>query len=178
MTTITAGELKAGPRYALKLGDVIRYALVALLALGLMYVVWGLYLAGEPMFAAVVMAILVGIVVVFGARRFYTARFVFPAVTAVLVFIAVPVIYTSYVGFTNYGSRNLLTFDRVTNLFLNQRAVDKDTERPFALVAGEGGYQLFLPEGDGGLISEPFALDGTPVNLTMQPVDAAPAETV
>src|SRR5690606_7504776 len=48
----------------------------------------------------------------------------------------------------------------------------------FALVAGEGGYQLFLPEGDGGLISEPFALDGIPVNLSMQPVDAAPAETV
>ena len=166
------------PGLAVKTGTLLRYAAIAVIALGLLYVAWGLYVGGEPLFGAVVMAILVGIVVVFGARRFYTARFVFPAVTAVLVFIAVPVIYTSYVGFTNYGSRNLLTFDRVTNLFLNQRAVDKDTERPFALVAGEGGYQLFLPEGDGGLISEPFALDGIPVNLSMQPVDAAPAETV
>src|SRR5687768_4267472 len=147
MTTIAAGELKAGPRLSFKPGDLIRYALVALLALGLTYVVWGLYLAGEPMFAAVAMAVMVGIVIVFGAKRFYTARFVFPAVTAVIVFIAVPVLYTSYVGFTNYGARNLLTFDRVTELFMSQRAVDKSTERPFALVAADGGYQLFLPEG-------------------------------
>ena len=38
---------------------------------------------------AILMAILVGMVVIFGAPRFYTQRFVFPAVTAVLVFIAV-----------------------------------------------------------------------------------------
>jgi maltose/maltodextrin transport system permease protein len=166
------------PRFTFGVGELVRLAVVGVIALALVYVVWGLYLAGEPLFAAVAMAILVGIVIVFGARRFYTARFVFPAVTAVLVFIALPVIYTSYVGFTNYGSRNLLTFDRVTALLMGQESVDKDTERPFALVAADGGYRLFLPEGDAGLISEPFALDGTPVQLTMQPVDAAPAETV
>lgn len=168
----------AVPRLRFGLGKLFYIAIVSALALGLLYVVWGLYLAGEPLFAAVTMAVLVGIVIIFGARRFYTARFVFPAVAAVLVFIALPVIYTSYVGFTNYGSRNLLTFDRVTALLLSQESVDKDTERPFALVAADDGYQLFLPEGDGGLISEPFALDGTPVQLNMQPVDAAPAETV
>lgn len=166
------------PRIGIKPATLVRYAVIALIALGLLYVVWGLYIGGEPLFGAVVMAILVGIVVVFGARRFYTARFVFPAVTAVLVFIAVPVIYTSYVGFTNYGSRNLLTFDRVTGLFLGQKAVDKDTERPFALVAADVGYRLFLPEDPGGLISEPFALDGSPVSLTMQAVDAAPADVL
>lgn len=178
MTTIVDQPSAAArlPRLSLTPGDLIRYAVVALLALGLMYVVWGLYLAGEPLFAVVVMAVLVGIVVVFGSRRFYTARFTFPAIAAVLVFIAVPVIYTSYIGFTNYGARNLLTFDRVTELFLNQRTVDPTTERPFALVAADGGYQLFLPEGDGGLLSEVFPLDGTPVTLTMQPVDAPPAE--
>jgi maltose/maltodextrin transport system permease protein len=178
MTTVTAGELRPAPRLRFKLGDIIRYALVVLVALGLMYVVWGLYLAGEPMFAAVAMAILVGIVIVFGANRFYTARFVLPAIAAVFVFIAVPVIYTSYVGFTNYGARNLLTYDRVTELFLSQKAVDKSTERPFALVAADGGYQLFLPEGEGGLISEAFPLDGTPVTLTLQPIAAPPAETL
>lgn len=176
MTTIAEPSAPASRRLLIRLPDLLRYALVTLIALGLLYIVWGLYLAGEPMFAAVVMAILVGTVVIFGSNRFYTARFVFPAVTAVLVFIAVPVIYTSYVGFTNYGARNLLTFDRVTELFLDQRAVDDSTERPFALVATDGGYQLFLPEGDGGLISEPFALDGAATTVAMQPVTSAPAE--
>src|SRR5690606_6974043 len=111
-----------------------------------------------------------GIAVVFGQRRFYTARFVFPAVAAVLIFIALPVLYTSYVGFTNFGARNLLTFDRVTAYHLNQRAVDKSTDRPFSLVAAVGGYRLFLPEGEGGLLSQIFALDGAPVTLELQPV--------
>lgn len=156
------------------LGRLVGYGVLAALALGLIYVVWGLYLAGEPLFAAVVMALMVGIVIVFGARHFYTARFVFPGIAAVLIFIALPVIYTTYVGFTNYGARNLLTFDRVTELFLNQKAVDKTTERPFSLVAEGTSYRLFLPEAEGGLISEPFALNGSPVTVPMAPVATAP----
>jgi maltose/maltodextrin transport system permease protein len=178
MTTIAESAPVPAPRRAIRVGDIIRYAVVGVLALALMYIVWGLYLAGEPLFAVVVMAILIGIVVVFGANRFYTARFVFPAVTAVLVFIALPVVYTSYVGFTNFGARNLLTFDRVVAYHLSQRAVDKSTERPFSLVPAEGGYQLFLPQDDAGLISPPFALDGTPVVLDLQPVTEKPADAV
>ena len=176
MTSISATIPMSRRRWGI--GDLIRYAIVGALALGLMYIVWGLYLAGEPLFAVVTMALLIGIVIVFGSRRFYTARFVFPAVTAVLIFIALPVLYTSYVGFTNFGARNLLTFDRVVAYHLGQRTIDKSTERPFALVAADGGYQLFLPEDDGGLLSSTFALDGTPVTLDMARVTAAPAETV
>jgi maltose/maltodextrin transport system permease protein len=166
------------PRFRFTLGDGVRLAVVAVLALALLYVVWGLYLSGEPLFAVVVMAIAIGIVVVYGSNRFYTGRFVFPAVTTVLVFIALPVFYTSYVGFTNFGARNLLTFDRVTALHLSQRAIDKSTERPFSLVVAEGGYQLFIPEGTGGFQSEVFPLDGTPVTLPLQPVTAPPATPV
>ncbi len=175
MTTMSETAPAVAPRPTFKLGDLVRYAIIAVLALGLMYVVWGLYLAGEPLFAAVVMALLVGIVIIFGAKRFYTARFVFPGIAAVLIFIVLPVAYTTYVGFTNYGARNLLTFDRVTDLFLGQKTVDKTTERPFGLVAEGTSYRLFLPEGTGGLLSDPFALDGTPVKVGVTPTDAAPA---
>jgi maltose/maltodextrin transport system permease protein len=161
-------------RPAKRLAGLVGYLLLAVLALALMYVVWGLYVAGEPLFAVVVMALLVGIVLIFGARRFYTARFVFPGVAAVLIFIVLPVLYTTYVGFTNYSARNLLTFDRVTELFLNQKAVDKTTERPFGLVAADGQYRLLLTEGETGLLSEPFALDGTPVELALTPVAEVP----
>ena len=174
MTTIGQSAPLVAQRPAFKPGSLVRYGLLGLLALLLMYIVWGLYLAGEPLFAVVVMALLVGIVIVFGAKRFYTARFVFPGVAAVLIFIVLPVLYTTYVGFTNYGARNLLTYDRVTELFLDQKTVDKTTERPFGLVAAGTGYRLFLPEGTGGLLSEPFALAGAPVNVPLAPVATAP----
>ena len=166
------------PKLGFTFGDVIRFAVIGVIALVLLYLVWGLYLAGEPMFAVVVMGILVCFVLIFSARRFYTARFVFPAVAAVAVFIVVPVVYTSYVGFTNFGARNLLTFDRVTALHLGQSTTDKSTERPFSLVAADGGYQLFLPQGDGGLLSDVFELDGNPLRVIMQPVTTAPAATL
>lgn len=169
-----SAPLSAPARPAKRLAGLIGNLLLAVLALALMYVVWGLYLAGEPLFAVVVMALLIGIVIIFGARRFYTARFVFPGIAAVLIFIVLPVLYTTYVGFTNYSARNLLTFDRVTDLFLRQTAVDKSTERPFGLVAEGGQYRLFLAEGTGGLLSEPFTLDGTPTELMLAPVDTAP----
>ncbi|MDP1730533.1 MAG: maltose ABC transporter permease MalF [Devosia sp.] len=162
------------PRFRAGLADIVRYLVIGVIALGLMYFVWGLYLAGEPLFAVVVMALMLGIVVVYGARKFYTARFVFPAVTAVLIFIALPVLYTSYVGFTNFGARNLLTFDRVTAYHMNQKAVDRSTERPFALLAADDGYRLFLPGAEGGLLSEIFELDGTPVTLKLQLVAVVP----
>lgn len=147
---------------------------LGLIALALLYVVWVLYLAGEPLFAVVVLALCVGIVSVFGHKKFYTARFVFPAIAAVLIFIALPVLYTSYVGFTNYGARNLLTFERVTNQFLGKISVDKSTERPFMLVRTGEFYQLYFPDGEGALVSEPVALDGVPKPVQMEPVQTMP----
>ncbi len=166
------------PRLLLRPAQILGLALVAVLGLGLLYVVWGLYLAGENLFAAVVLAIAVGVVATYSYRGFYVARFVFPAVTAVLVFIALPVLYTSYVGFTNFSARNLLTQERVEAYHLNQRVVDPETERPFALVADEGGYRLFFPEGEGGYLSDVIPLDGSAVEVSTTAVATPPAETL
>jgi maltose/maltodextrin transport system permease protein len=84
------------------IGRMAGWAALAVIALALLYVVWGLYIAGEPLFAAVALGLMVGIVLIYGARRFYAARFVFPAVAAILIFIVLPVLYTSYVGFENF----------------------------------------------------------------------------
>lgn len=155
-------------------GRLVKWALLAAVGLGLLYIAWGLYLAGEALFALVVMALMAGIVLVFGLRRFYTARFVFPAIATVLIFIALPVGFTSYVGFTNFGARNLLTQDRVIGYHMQRTVVDAATERPFALAREGSEYRLFLPEGQGGFLSDPMPLDGTEIELDMHPVDAPP----
>lgn len=182
MSTIAelAPQRAAGPRPPLAVSmSVLKWLALAVTGLAMFYTAWGLYLSGEPLFAAVVLAIAVGIVLVFGSRRFYVTRFVFPAITAVLVFIALPVLYTSYVGFTNYSSRNLLTFDRVTNQFLSQVDIDKTTERPFSLIEVEGGYRLFFPADDGGgFLSDITSLDGTPAQLSTQTAATAPEDVL
>jgi maltose/maltodextrin transport system permease protein len=143
-------------------------------AVGL-YGVWLLYLLGQPLLAVLVLALVVAFAVIFTQRRFYASRFIFPGIAAILLFVVFPIVYTIYLGFTNYSFLNLLTYERAREVLLSRTVVDTASERPFALVNEDGQYRVFLPEGDGGLLSEPFALDGTAVTVRATPVAAAPA---
>ncbi|MCF6302491.1 MAG: hypothetical protein L3J13_04730 [Devosiaceae bacterium] len=162
--TPAARTLKTNP-FTIK--NAIKWGALSLIALALLYIVWGLYLAGEPLFAVVILALMVGIVTIFSQKKFYTIRFIFPAIAAIGLFIVLPVLYTSYIGFTNFGARNLLSFERVTNQFLSAVSIDKSTERPFQLLSSGQGYQIALPGENDTLISEYTPLDGTAQRLSM-----------
>ena len=156
-------------------GRFVRPVVVLLVTALAAFAAWTLYVSGMPSFGALVLVVAVGFAVVFGSDRFYAARFFYPGVAAVMVFIAFPVLYTVYLGFTNYGSFNLLTYERAREVLMAQTLVDDGSTRPFALVAEGGDYRVFLPEGDGGFLSEPMALDGTAASVTASAVDAPPA---
>ncbi|MGR7920942.1 maltose ABC transporter permease MalF [Zobellella denitrificans] len=176
--TIYAGPMPEADKPArFSVAKVAKFSVLGVVSLALLYAVWSLYLAGEPLFAVLVMAVLVGFALIYGNRRFYNARFVFPAVVTVGLFIAFPVLYTSYVGFTNYSASNLLSFHRVNEIHLSRVTVDKRSERPFFLLPAEGGYRLVLRGADGDFISEPFFADGTFLQLPMRQVDHVEALT-
>ncbi len=151
-------------------------ALVAGMTLLALYAVWVLYLSDQPLLAALVFASAVGFALVFSFKRFYATRFIFPGIVAILLFVAFPVVYTIYLGFTNYSSFNLLSLERAQAVHLAARIVDDETERSFSLVRDPAGYRVFLPEGDGGLLSDPVAIDGTPAIVASAPVTAAPPD--
>ena len=118
----------------------------------------------------------VGFAIIFGTRRFYSTRFIYPGIVAIAFFVAFPVVYTVVLGFTNFSSLNLLTFERAQGVIMQARTIDKATERPFALTRDGAAYRVFLPEGEGGggLLSDPVPLDGNPVTVPATPVDVAP----
>ena len=149
---------------------------VALLTLVMLYGVWSLYIQGEAFLASLIFAAAVGFALIFGSRRFYATRFIYPGIVAIAIFVAFPVVYTVYLGFTNYGSFNLLTFERAQGVLLRERIIDKDSERPFSLVRDAAGYRIFLPQGDGGLLSDPLPLDGAAATVPAVPVPAPPAD--
>ncbi len=148
--------------------------LVGLVFVGLLAISWSVYLVGQALFGACVLLVALGFLFLFGFRRFYFARFIFPGISTMLLFVLFPIFYTIYLGFTNYGSFNLLSFERVTEVLLSAKAVAPETERPFGLVAEEGQYRVFLPEESGGLLSEPLALQGAPEQVLAQRVTEAP----
>ncbi|MEO7221663.1 MAG: hypothetical protein ABIY37_04250, partial [Devosia sp.] len=149
-------------------------ALVLLASAVCLYGVWLLYLLGQPLLAVLALGLVVAFALIFTQRRFYASRFIFPGIAAILLFVVFPIVYTVYLGFTNYGFLNLLTYERAREVLLSRTVIDTASERPFALVNENGQYRVFLPEGEGGLLSEPFALDGTAVTVAATPVTAAP----
>ena len=121
-------------------------ALVILVGLGFLYLVWGLYLLGEPLFAVIAFAVGALGVSFFWSAKFYKLRFIYPGIAAVFLFILLPVFYTSAIGFTNFGARNLLSLERVQAYHLSLTETDAGSKRPFALVAEGDAFRIYLPE--------------------------------
>ena len=122
----------------------------------LLFAAFYLYLSGQVVLGVILLALATGFAIIFGANRFYGARFIFPGVAAVLVFIALPVGYTIGLGSTNYSSFNLLTQERATEVLTARGSIDPATEQPFAVAQDGDGYRIWLP--DAGLLSDPVAL--------------------
>ncbi len=156
----------------------LRWGLVAAVTLLMLYAATALYALKQPLFGTIVLVLAMATALIFGSNRFYAQRFIFPGIAAVALFIALPVLYTIWLGFTNYSSFNLLDFERATEVQLASTIVAPGTERPFSVVPDDEGYRLFLPEGDGGLLSAPVALDGTVAKVEAEPVETPPAETL
>lgn len=151
---------------------VARLAIVGVICVALLYAAFYLYTSGQGLFGAIMLALAVGVGVVFGADRFYGTRFIFPGVAAVLIFIAFPVLYTIYLGFTNYSSFNLLTYDRTVEVLTSRTIVDETSKTKFAVSPDGDAYRIWLP--DMGLLSDPVPLSGA-AETTLTPA-TAPAD--
>ena len=135
-----------------------RYAIVALLTVLLLWGAFSLYMIGQALFGAILICLAAAFALIFSAERFYGSRFIFPGIAAVLIFIAFPVVYTIWIGFTNYSSFNLLTYERTVEVLTSRGTVDQATEQPFAVAPDGESYRIWLPER--GLLSDPVSLSG------------------
>lgn len=157
---------------------------MAIVAKALVYVASGLmlfaaytvYLIGQPLFGVIITIVALGFLFVFGMRRFYFARFIYPGIATMALFVIFPIFYTIYLGFTNYGSFNLLTYQRVQEVLLSSKIVDKSTAIPFAVASDNGAYRVFFENDAGGFLSDSVALDGTPASVRSEAVSAAPQD--
>src|SRR6056300_1879230 len=150
MTTITTDAVSDT---SFSLSNIIGKALVYGMTLLLLYVAWVVYMVGQPMFGVIVMLVALGFFFVFGFRRFYFARFIYPGIATMALFVIFPIFYTIYLGFTNYGSFNLLTFERAKEVILSRTIVDKDNALPFVLGQDGDNYRVYLGDAGNGFLS-------------------------
>jgi maltose/maltodextrin transport system permease protein len=99
--------------------------LIALAALALLWLVFSLFSAGQPLVAMGVMVFGGTAIAIYSAAKSLAWRYLFPGVAGMLLFVAFPLLYTVQIGFTNYSSANLLEFERARDFLLSQSIADE-----------------------------------------------------
>jgi len=154
------------------------WAIAGTAALALLWLVFSLWAAGQPLVAVGLMALGGSAIVVYGTAQSVAWKYLFPGVAGMLVFVAFPLVYTVQIGFTNYSSSNLLDEDRARAYLLDQTVADEAHARAFTLHAEGKAFRLRLqPEagGSGVLVSPPLDLAAPPASPVLMQPDAGAA---
>ncbi len=137
-----------------------KWPIVAALVLALLWLVFGVYAAGQPLWAVAGLTFGGLALYVYASARTLAWRYLFPGVAGMLVFVAFPLLYTMQIGFTNYSASNLLGVERARAYLLDQAIADEDQALTFTLHAEGAALRLVLtpPDGGAGFISPPLPL--------------------
>jgi maltose/maltodextrin transport system permease protein len=155
---------------------VVKRAAAAIVAIAVLYLVWIITASGQLVLAMGVLGTAAIGFYVYLARPAYTWRYLFPGILGMLVFVIVPIAYTVRLGFTNYSSRNLLTFGRATQYLLDQTVVGPGTPYEFEVRRDSDGVRLVFhapaPEPESG--DEADAGEDGEAKPAAQPAPPAP----
>jgi maltose/maltodextrin transport system permease protein len=130
--------------------------IAAVLAAGVALVfVYRLYMTGNALLAAGFGGGIALMFFVYTARTGYTARYLFPGLLGIGLFIVLPLVYTVWIGLTNYSSKNLLTFERATEVLLDEVHRSDNARYQFTLHADGERYRIVLQTGEEEAPAEP-----------------------
>ncbi|HTT11222.1 MAG TPA: maltose ABC transporter permease MalF [Burkholderiaceae bacterium] len=133
-----------------ELGGVLKWLVVAAIALGSLYIVWLVYLSGQVLWAFLALALVGLAFFIYFANIGFAYRYLFPGLAGMAIFVVFPIIYTIQIGFTNYSSTNLLTLERATAYLLEQTQPGEGAAYTFTVHPAEAGdFRLRLqPKGE------------------------------
>ena len=142
----------------------LQWAIAGVASLALLWLVFSLWAAGQPLVAVGLLALGGSAIFVYGTAQSVAWKYLFPGIAGMLVFVAFPLLYTVQIGFTNYSSSNLLEEARARNYLLEQTVADEAHARAFTLHAEGKSLRIKLmpEEGSAGdvLVSPALNLAG------------------
>jgi maltose/maltodextrin transport system permease protein len=147
-------------------------AVLGAAALALLWLVFGLVTAGQPLVALGVMAFGGAALWIYGTATSIAWRYLFPGVAGMLLFVAFPLLYTVQLGFTNYSSANLLELERARDYLLAQTTVDEAHAYDVTVHRDGASLRLQLTSRESG---EPFVTAPISATVRAEPVQALPS---
>jgi maltose/maltodextrin transport system permease protein len=151
---------------------ILLWSAAAIVALACLYLVYQIYTSGNAVLAAAVAGIMALGFFIYTVPRAYTLRYLFPGLAGIGLFVLLPLLYTTWIGFTNYGSKNLLTFARATEVLLEETYQREGAAFEFSLHPAGAGFRIVLtadeeeesppPETSGGEGGGDLVIPGAP----------------
>ncbi|MGQ5523003.1 maltose ABC transporter permease MalF [Chitinimonas sp. PSY-7] len=158
------------------LNKAVPAVLLSLVVLTGLYLSLQVYLSGQSLAAFSLVAFLGVAVYVYTASRAYNYRYLFPGLVAVLLFVILPIAINFSIGFTNYSSKHILSFDRATAYFLDQTYTVEGNTLAFTLHPDGTAYRIRLEAEDGSVFqTPPLTLQEKPIEVSAKPVVAGDA---
>lgn len=132
-----------------------------------------MYSRGEIAFALLTIILTALALFIFGSKKTYAHRYIYPGIAGMILFILFPLAYTIGLAFTNYSAKNQLSFDRAQSVLLD-RTYQSGDSYPFTLYNTDQGHQIVV-EKDGELLATPvFQLQGfSETDLDLAPITEA-----
>ncbi|MCO4789354.1 maltose ABC transporter permease MalF, partial [Vibrio cholerae] len=113
---------------------------------------------------------------IFGSRKTYAHRYIYPGIAGMILFILFPLAYTVGLAFTNYSAKNQLTLERAQSVLMDQ-TFQSGESYAFQLYKTEQGYRLLIEDGDERLATAPFSLSGNvPTDLNLEVIGGIDGE--
>ncbi len=139
---------------------IITIGFAALAMLAVLWFTWRLAAAGQMLVGTGVLVLGTVGVYTYASAKTLAWRYLFPGVAGMLIFVALPLVYTMQIGFTNYSSSHLLSEDRSRTYLLDQTEVDEAHAMASSLHADGAQFRVKLVSADGQevLVTPPLPL--------------------
>ena len=140
----------------------LKWPVAAALGLAMLYLTFNIYAAGQPLWALCVLALTALAFGIYLSESTFAHRYLFPGLLAIALFIALPLVYTMWIGFTNYSSNHLLSFERATTYLLDQTTPEEATTYNYSLHREGDKLRILLtnPDSNARFVSAPVSRSG------------------
>ncbi|MCL9773815.1 maltose ABC transporter permease MalF [Vibrio methylphosphonaticus] len=106
-----------------------------------------MYSRGELAFALLTVILTALALYIFGSKKTYAHRYIYPGIAGMILFIIFPLAYTVGLAFTNYSAKNQLSLER-TQSVLTQRTFQSGDSYSFDLHKTENGHVIYVKDGE------------------------------
>ncbi|WP_165313558.1 maltose ABC transporter permease MalF [Vibrio ziniensis] len=172
MQSVQGSEAMSPPSAALSTNKrtLLKWAVLGAIGVVNGYASILMYSRGESAFALLTLSLTALALYIFGSKKTYAHRYIYPGIAGMILFILFPLAYTVNLAFTNYSAKNQLSLERAQSVLMD-RTFQSGQSYSFDLYETDLGFQITIQDGDTQYVTEAFTLNEASRELNLTPTE-------